>query len=68
MLTDAQKKSVINYLLAGVGKGFFEDCDEFWEGLTQEQIDDKYPEYRDEVEKFVDGCKETLLSIKVYDG
>jgi len=60
-LTVAQKKLVINYMLGSVGKGLFEDCQEFWAGMQQEEIDQQYPAYREAVESFVDGLKQHLL-------
>lgn len=61
-LTTHQKKEVVKYLLAGVGKGLFEDCDEFWEGITQEEIDENFEAYRDAVDEFIDGLKEKILA------
>jgi hypothetical protein len=61
MLTTKQKQLVIDYMLH-ISKGFFEDCEEFWEGMTNEEVDDKYLEYRNAVEDFVDELREKLLN------
>ena len=62
ILTPHQKKVVIKYLLDGVGKGLFEDCEDFWEELDPDEIEEQYPVYKEAVENFVDGLRELLLS------
>src|SRR4051812_26513099 len=60
-LTNQQKKIVICYVLESVSKGLFEDCEEFWDGMSQEQIDEKYSSYRQVVEEYVEELKVKLL-------
>jgi hypothetical protein len=60
-LTNDQKRIIVQYMLGGVSKGLFEDCEDFWEGMSQEQIDELYPAYADESERFVDELKQHIL-------
>ncbi len=60
-LTVNQKKVAIGYILGDVSKGLFEDCEDFWEGMSQEQIDDEYGSYRQAVEEYVESLKLKLL-------
>jgi hypothetical protein len=60
-LTKSQKEAVIKYVLIGVGKGLYEDCEEFWGEMSQEEIEEKYSSYRDAVDNFVESLKLKLL-------
>ncbi len=60
-LTKNQKRVLLDYLLGGVGKGVFEDCPEFWQGMEESQIDELYGAYRDASDKFVDEVREYVI-------
>lgn len=62
-LTQEQKRIIAEYHLSGVSKGIFEDCPEFWKGLSQDQVDDLYPSYRAASEKFMDELREHVLDL-----
>ena len=52
---------VVNYILSGVSKGVFEDCPEFWEGISD--IDEAYGPYRNATEKFVDELRKAWVDL-----
>ena len=58
-LTLHQKKVIVNYVLSAFGKGLFEDCKEFWEGV--DDIKESYSSYRDAVDEFVEDLKKKIL-------
>ncbi len=60
-LTKGQKETIIRYVLGGVSKGLFEDCEAFWEGMNNQQIDEQYSSYRQAVEEYVENLKDKLL-------
>jgi hypothetical protein len=62
-LTKSQKEIVIRYLLEASSKGLFEDCDEFWEGFTNDQIDELYSSYRQATQKFAEQLVEHCLKL-----
>ena len=57
-LSDRQKKLIIDYLMC-FSKGIVEDS-EFWEGVSQEEIDNNYDEWRDAIEEFIQDAKTQL--------
>jgi hypothetical protein len=60
-LTKNQKRIVLEYVLGDVGKGLFEDCEEIWEGMTEDEIDENYPDLRDAVDNFMAEVKQKAL-------
>lgn len=60
-LNDGQKAVIISYLLSGPGKGFFEDCPEFFEGVTEEEFDARFPDLKEAAYVYVSGLKKRLL-------
>lgn len=59
-LSDFQKKYIIEYALGGISKGVFEDP-EFWERMTQEEVDEVYGSYYEAAENFMDELKMHVL-------
>lgn len=60
-LTKNQKRIVLEYVLGDVGKGLFEDCEEIWEGMNEDEIDENYPALRDAVDDFMALVKQKAL-------
>jgi len=65
-LTKNQKRTIIEYVLNGVGKGLFEDCENFWENedgscISEEEIDRLYGSYRKAADEYVEALKQKLL-------
>lgn len=59
-LTKHQKEVIINYMLGDLGKGVFEG-EEFWEDLSQDDIDDVYEVVQDQADDFYESCRVFLL-------
>jgi hypothetical protein len=57
-LSEKQKKFIIDYLLC-FSKGIVESS-EFWEGISQEEIDNNYDEWQDEIVGFIEETKHHL--------
>lgn len=60
-LTQGQKVQAIKYHLSGCSKGLFEDCEEFWEGMTQDQIDQQYPALSGAAETFMMKVRDMVI-------
>lgn len=60
-LSNNQKKAILNYVLVS-GEGLFEDCEELWEGMTQDEVDRWLHVYEVAVEKYINEIKARLLS------
>lgn len=58
-LTQSQKRLILEYALGDLGKGLFEDCPEFWDGV--EDIDAAYPALREAANDYVEGLRQRLL-------
>ncbi len=59
-LSSLQKTLIVDYCLQ-VSKGLFEDCEEFWDGMTEEQIDELYPAYKEASYRFVEALRQQIL-------
>jgi hypothetical protein len=57
-LTIQQKVAILNYYLGGADKGLFESVEEF----QIEDVEDKFDEYMDACDAFIEHTREQLIA------
>lgn len=66
-LSSKQKEYILNYIMVD-SKGLFEDCNELWEGMTEEEFEENYSSIKEAVYKFIDEARQTLINMIEYHG